>query len=89
MDKSGVVTREEFAEGLLDILLRDVSVSSLQQMKLLGRFLEHFFVFTYWGLRGSYSGILFRGAILEVSAASVFFSLCLHFKNTEQRLTSA
>ena len=35
MDQSGVVTREEFAEGLLDIFLRDVSVSSLQQMKLL------------------------------------------------------
>lgn len=35
VDKSGVVTREEFAEGLLDILLRDVSVSSLQQMKTL------------------------------------------------------
>ncbi|CAE7934969.1 CACNA1I, partial [Symbiodinium sp. KB8] len=37
VDKSGVVTREEFAEGLLDILLRDVSVSSLQQMKILGQ----------------------------------------------------
>ncbi|CAE7460700.1 Cacna1h [Symbiodinium microadriaticum] len=35
VDKSGVVTREEFAEGLLDIFMRDVSVSSLQQMKLL------------------------------------------------------
>mmetsp|Transcript_9186 Transcript_9186/g.21826 ORF Transcript_9186/g.21826 Transcript_9186/m.21826 type:complete len:564 (-) Transcript_9186:26-1717(-) len=35
VDKSGVVTREEFAEGLLDILLRDVSVSALQQMKIL------------------------------------------------------
>ena len=26
---------QEFAEGLLDIFMRDVSVSSLQQMKLL------------------------------------------------------
>jgi len=35
VDQSGIVTKEEFAEGLLDILLRDVSVSSLQQMKML------------------------------------------------------
>jgi len=35
VDKSGVVTREEFVEGLMDILLRDVPVSQMQQLKML------------------------------------------------------
>ena len=34
VDKSGVVTREEFIDGLLEIMLQDVSLSSLQQLKL-------------------------------------------------------
>ncbi|CAE7512133.1 Cacna1h [Symbiodinium natans] len=35
VDKSGVVTREEFVEGLMDILLRDVSIPQMQQLKML------------------------------------------------------
>jgi len=35
VDKSGRVSREEFTEGILDIFLREVPLSSLQMMKML------------------------------------------------------